>query len=126
MKKSAYMRGSNTFLFTAERYNNEDVECDVHLHPEMQIILVTEGALNLQIDGKEYEVPQDSGVFIPAFTPHKFYNRQENKNLVMLFSKTLAPAFSAFLHCFTECFSCIFYLSFIYTLFFYCFFNIIC
>ena len=97
MKKSAYMRESNTLLFSAERYNNEDVECDVHLHPEMQIILVTNGVLNLQIDGKEYEIPQDSGAFIPAFTPHKFYNRLPNKNLVMLFSKTLAPAFSAFL-----------------------------
>lgn len=97
MKKSAYMRQSNALLFSAERYDNTDVECEVHLHPEMQIILVTEGVLDLLIEGKEYEITPGLGVFIPAFAPHKFYNRLPNKNLVMMFSKTLAPAFSAFL-----------------------------
>ena len=97
MKKSGYMRQSNPLLFSAERYDNTDVECEVHLHPEMQIILVTEGVLNLLIEEKEYEITKGFGVFIPAFAPHKFYNRLPNKNLVMMFSKALAPAFSAFL-----------------------------
>ena len=97
MGKTGYMREANPLLFSAERYSNEDVECNIHLHPEMQIILVTEGALNAQIEGKEYEITTGFGVFIPAFAPHKFYNRQKNKTLAILFSKALAPAFFAFL-----------------------------
>lgn len=97
MEKVSGRKPHSAFLFSAERYNHIDVESDLHLHPEMQIILVTDGVLDMIIDGKNYEISKGFGAFIPAFSPHRFFRRAENQNLAMMFSADLTPAFSAFL-----------------------------
>ena len=97
MRKLRPTQTDSTLLFAAARYDHIDVESDLHMHPELQFILVTEGVLNMLINGKEYEIPKDFGVFVPSYSPHKFYRRQPNLNLVILFSEELVPAFSAYL-----------------------------
>ena len=97
MEKVSGRKTSSAFLFSAERYDHTDVESDVHMHPEMQIILVTDGVLNMTIDGKNYEITKGFGAFVPAFSPHRFFRRQPNFTLAMMFSTDLTPAFSAYL-----------------------------
>lgn len=79
------------FIFSSERHI--DVECVVHIHATMEIVLVTEGVLQMTVDGKEYDIPKDHGLFIPPFAPHTFRSVKPNLCHVLIFSEVLVPYF---------------------------------
>lgn len=87
----------NEFPFTFWSERHMDVECSMHLHPEMEIILVTQGTLHMTIQGKEYDIPMGKGVFVPPFSPHSFHSQQKNTCHVLLFSKEIVVFFAKFI-----------------------------
>lgn len=83
------------YFFTSVRY--ADVECPLHLHPNMEIILVTEGTLHMEIDSCCYDIPQGHATFVPPFAPHLFHSETHNNCHVLMFLKELVPCFADFL-----------------------------
>lgn len=83
-----------SFLFASVRHT--DVECVTHIHRTMEIVIVTDGVLNMTIGGKEYEIPKGDGVFISPLEPHMFHSETSNRCHVLMFSEELVNSFSAF------------------------------
>ena len=83
------------YIFLSERHI--DVECVVHIHATMEIVIVNQGTLTMTADGKEYDIPEGHGLFIPPFSPHTFHSKEPNLCHVLMFSDVLVPYFFDFL-----------------------------
>lgn len=95
MKRNAPQpNGNPQFLFSSERHVN--VECVVHIHAAMEIVLVTEGTLHMTVSGKDYDISAGHGVFIPPFETHRFHSALSNRCHVLVFSKELVRYFFEF------------------------------
>lgn len=70
-----------------------DVVCRTHIHPEAEIVLVTEGVLQMTIGETVYQIPKYSGVFIPPFISHDFASPKPNRCHVLIFSRDFVPFF---------------------------------
>lgn len=79
------------FLFASARHKN--VECILHMHATMEIVLVTSGSLEMTVSGEKYSIPNGYGLFIPSFEPHSFHSVEENECHVLIFSRELVPYF---------------------------------
>ena len=82
-------------LFKAAQHNN--VNCPMHLHLDMEIVMVTSGTLNMQINGTNYEISKNQAVFIPSCVPHSFASFKQNICRVFEFKENLVPEFFCFL-----------------------------
>lgn len=82
------------FLFSSAKHTN--VECVMHIHITMEIVLVTDGELNMTVSGKEYEIPKGYGIFIAPLEPHAFHSSKPNRCHVLMFSDEIADCFSKF------------------------------
>ena len=83
-----------SFVFLSERHI--DVECVVHIHATMEIVIVNEGTLTMTVGGSEYDIPRGCGLFIPPFSPHTFHSKEPNLCHVFMFSDVLVPYFFDF------------------------------
>ena len=72
------------YLFMSERHEN--VFCDVHMHISPEIILVTEGTLNMCVKGKDYNINKGQALFVPPYEAHSFSSKIDNVSHVLLFS----------------------------------------
>lgn len=79
------------FLFASARHI--DVNCVTHIHVTMEIVLVTDGTLNMTISGKDYEIPKGYGAFIAPLELHAFNSVTPNRCHVLMFSKGLVNYF---------------------------------
>jgi len=96
MKKSQIHLDANIpHLFASARHTN--VECILHIHPTMEIILVEKGTLNMNVGGIEYRIPAGFGVFVPPFERHMFHSELPNECHVLMFSKELITHFFEYL-----------------------------
>ena len=86
--------GNISFLFSSIKHT--DVECLMHIHMTMEIVIVTSGELNMTINGNEYTIPAGYGAFIPPLEPHTFHSPQANTCHVLMFSDEIADYFSKF------------------------------
>ena len=82
------------FVFSSDRHT--DVECVVHIHATMEIVIVNQGTLTMTADGIEYDIPEGHGLFIPPFSPHTFHSKEPNLCHVLAFSEALVPYFFDF------------------------------
>lgn len=82
------------FIFSSDRHI--DVECVVHIHATMEIVIVNKGTLTMTADGIEYDIPEGHGLFIPPFSPHTFHSKEPNLCHVLAFSEVLVPYFFDF------------------------------
>lgn len=83
------------FLFTSQRH--VDVTCIKHLHPYAEIVIVTEGTLEMVIGNQKYSIKTGQGVYVSPFEMHSFDSPAHNKCHVILFSKELSGYFHDFL-----------------------------
>jgi AraC-like DNA-binding protein len=83
------------YVFSSDRHT--DVECVVHIHATMEIVIVTQGTLTMTADGIEYNIPEGHGLFIPPFSPHTFRSDKPNLCHVLAFSEVLVPYFFDFI-----------------------------
>lgn len=83
------------FLFASQRHI--DVTCVRHLHPSSEIVIVTEGTLEMTVGNRKYSIRSGRGVFVSPFELHSFRSPNRNKCHVLLFSKELAGYFHEFL-----------------------------
>ena len=81
-------------IFSSNRHI--DVECVVHIHATMEIVIVNKGTLTMTADGKKYDIPEGHGLFIPPFSPHTFHSNEPNLCHVLSFSEVLVPYFFDF------------------------------
>jgi len=84
-------------LYSFASARHRDVTCIPHLHHSMEVILVTEGTLNMTVGDRKYTIPEGSGVFVPPFEVHDFSSPTSNRCHVLMFTRDLAPHFFAFL-----------------------------
>ena len=84
---------SGTESFSWARHKN--VECVRHLHAHLEIVIVTEGELNMKIGNADYAIKAGQGVFISAFEPHEFVYKKDNRCTVLMFSRELMADFFA-------------------------------
>ena len=75
----------------SERHVN--VECPLHLHSTMELVLVTEGTLHMTVAKDEYDISAKQGVFVPPFETHSFHSALPNRCHVLEFSRELVPYF---------------------------------
>ena len=85
---------STRLLFASARHEN--VECAMHVHATMEIVLVTEGCLEMTVADRKYEIEEGQGVFIPPFVRHCFSSPSHNRCHVLMFSKELVRYFFEF------------------------------
>ena len=96
MNPSILLRDEHiSYLFASAQHRN--VECISHLHHSMEIILVTEGALFMNINGQDYRIPAGCAAFVPSFEAHAFHSPETNHCYVLMFLKELLPQFFDFL-----------------------------
>lgn len=94
-KKEIMVKDGNIdYLFFSAKHT--DVECVTHIHITMEIVLVTDGVLNMTVNNKEYAVPQGYGVFVPPLEPHTFHSQNPNQCHVLMFSDEIVEYFSKF------------------------------
>ena len=93
-QKTGIIDGNIPFLFVSKRHT--DIECVNHIHPSMEIVIVTEGTLHMTIGGKEYDINAGIGAFIPPFERHLFHSDKKNKCHVLMFSGELVGHFFKF------------------------------
>ncbi len=95
MKKFETDSKSNMpYIFSSDRHI--DVECVVHIHATMEIVIVNKGTLTMTADGIEYDIKEGHGLFIPPFSPHTFHSKEPNLCHVLTFSEVLVPYFFDF------------------------------
>lgn len=82
------------YIFSSERHI--DVECVVHIHATMEIVMVNRGMLTMTVDGIVYDISEGYGLFIPPFSPHTFHSKEPNLCHVLCFSEVLVPYFFEF------------------------------
>ncbi len=87
--------GNEKNSFSSERHTN--VECVRHLHSHLEIIIVTEGVLNMRVSNSDYAINAGQGIFVSAFEPHEFHSPEYNKCTVLMFSRELVLNFCEFL-----------------------------
>lgn len=80
------------FLFASERHKN--VECILHMHATMEIVIVTEGTLEMTVNSRKYTISKGFGIFVPPFEPHSFHSPEGNECHVLIFSRELISYFS--------------------------------
>ena len=85
------MDPSRRYLFSSTRHIN--VNCPMHLHNTMEIVLVTEGTLQMGIGNKNWVIQAGQGVFVPPFELHCFQSDLENTCYVLEFSGELVRYF---------------------------------
>lgn len=90
----AYDEELSSSFFTSARH--ADVECHMHLHSSMEIIIVTEGTLHMEIDSIRYSIPKGYAAFVPPFVPHQFHSEYHNRCHVLMFLKEVLPYFNDF------------------------------
>ena len=84
-------------LYSFASVRHRDVTCIPHLHHSMEIILVTEGTLNMTVGNREYAIPEGFGVLVPPFEVHAFSSPLPNQCHVLMFTRELVPQFFEFL-----------------------------
>lgn len=88
------MDNSRNYLFSSMRHAN--VNCPMHLHNTMEIVLVMQGTLHMGIGSKTWDIHKGEGVFIPPFELHCFKSDLENVCHVFEFSGELTAYFFQF------------------------------
>ena len=78
-------------IFVSARHVEEN--CILHLHPHPEIVLVTDGILEMTVKEKEYRIPPTYGIFVPPFAPHRFCSSRGNCYHVLEFAGELVPFF---------------------------------
>ena len=75
-------------LFISERH--VDVECIPHLHSAMEIILVSEGVLEMTIDEQRCTLHAGEAAIVCAYELHAFHSAEQNRCHVLMFSKDIS------------------------------------
>lgn len=78
-------------LFISARHKEED--CIRHLHPALEIVLVTDGTLTMEVGRQRYTISAGYGIFVPPFETHLFASSPGNRYHVLEFSGELVPYF---------------------------------
>ena len=78
-------------FFISARHKEED--CIRHLHPLLEIVLVTDGVLSMEVGRQNYTIPAGHGIFVPPFETHLFISSPGNRYHVLEFSGELVPYF---------------------------------
>ena len=92
MKNKFFLTKTNDrVLFQSEHHVN--VECIPHLHVTMEIVIVTKGMLHMNVSGREYDIGEGFGMFVPPFEIHSFHSEHPNKCHVLEFSRDIVRYF---------------------------------
>ena len=94
MKNGSAFNQNLPHAFVSEKHI--DVECVTHIHITMEIVIVTQGTLQMTISGKQYDITEGFGVLIPPFEPHMFHSQKANACHVLIFSNELVGYFFDF------------------------------
>ena len=87
----------NTVLPTFASERHVDVECVLHMHLTLEIVLVTEGVLDMRVGDKEYHIVAGEGLFVAPLEPHSFHSGKKNKCHVLMFQRELVGHFYDYL-----------------------------
>lgn len=79
------------YLFSSARHLG--VQCPAHLHNTMEIVLVTQGTLNMTVSGREYDIPEGYGICVLPFEAHLFSSAVPNRCHILEFSKGFVSHF---------------------------------
>lgn len=74
-------------------FQHQDLTCKLHVHREIEIVIVTEGVLSMGIAGQEYAVPAGSAIFVEPYAPHSYDSPQTNKCILIEFTHNIYQPF---------------------------------
>ena len=91
----AIIDGIITGFFTSIRFtNHEDVP--KHLHGNLEILVVTEGSINVTLEDVKYTLTKGTGIFIPPFASHSLDYDENHEFYALMFTKDIVPYFYEF------------------------------
>ncbi len=84
-----------------ERYN---MYCSLHIHRNMEIVMVLDGTLHMLIDSAPYAIGAGEAVLFEPFVSHSFSNAEPHHFFVLEHDTEIVPLFTAYLgdHIMTE------------------------
>ena len=63
-----------------------NVNCSLHLHRQLEIVLVTENQLTMQVNLETYDIKKGTAIIVRPYEPHSFITKEPNKCLIIEFS----------------------------------------
>ncbi len=85
--------GKNRFLSRCL----ENVSCGTHANFEAEVVVVTKGALCMEIGDEKIELHRGEIAFVAPFEPHSFRSERDNECRIIMFSWHIAEEFFEFL-----------------------------
>ena len=73
------------------------VICPMHIHRYMEMVVVTDGVLNMEIGRKHYEIMKGQAVMIEPFEPHSYVYKQKSTCIVIEFTMQMHPTLTDWL-----------------------------
>lgn len=70
-----------------------NIKCPLHIHRDMETIIVTDGTLHMLIGKTPYAITPGCAVFIEPFTPHSFSDEEAHICYVIEHSPDITPVF---------------------------------
>ena len=77
------------YPYTVVSEMHESVNCPRHMHIAPEVVIVSDGVLNMVIADREYSIPSGYAAFVPPFVPHEFISNENNSCRVITFAKEL-------------------------------------
>ena len=74
-------------------YKSETVSFDTHFHPEIEVIVMTNGRAECMIDGCTYEVSSGEAIVVFPNHIHSYVDKTSVENAVLIFKTAVLPEF---------------------------------
>ena len=71
----------------------KNVSWHLHVHRQIEVVVVTKGTLTMQINRTKYEIPSKHAVFVEPYEPHSFLSSEPNVCAIIEFSVEVCPQF---------------------------------
>lgn len=71
----------------------ENINCAEHVNIEIELVVVFEGSLTMNINGRKYNINSGEGLFVMPFEPHDFVTKNHSKGIIALLAGKHADDF---------------------------------
>ena len=80
-------------MYTKEEFI--DINCPLHSHYSIEVILLKSGVLVVEINGAEYTLKKNEMILIMPFEPHKFITPENSKTIILSITPSVFPEYKS-------------------------------
>ena len=72
-----------------------DINCPLHSHYSIEVILLKAGELVVEVNGAEYTLKKNEMILIMPFEPHKFITPENSKTIILSITPSVFPEYKS-------------------------------